>query len=408
MHKKLSNVSLYILKCEGDFFLFTFLVVSIYSRYMKLAWLTWLRGLAALIVVYYHLSQYRSNSWLSQLSWDIYQFTEHLVFVVSIFFIFSAFFRSLSYWKTWNTHIEAPKFLPSLRDRFFRIAPVYYLTLILAFSFVIFWQGFSLEWLIRLFSGFTFLSWVSPQTFFPVDIDGPLWFIAYDMIGWIFVSALMTYAVRFQKIWQIFWLFFVTFLSLIGLHFLWIALPWPHIPGIAGEWFPTYNPFLFGLHFIIGAVLWGVIEWMRRNKRENHYIFDIVAILSLFFLGYFLWMIRDAWDWEYSWPHWPYHFPFTLIGIAWLMLSLPYSLYVWKLLDTALLSYIARISYSLYVSHMLIIFTVRKYIFTDTLLSWFQWIYFSSLSLCLSLIVAYSLNRWIENRDWMKKWKTPE
>ena len=54
-----------------------------------LSGITGLRGLAAFIVVYYHLNQSRSTIGLSELSWDIYQFTEHLVFVVSFFFMTS-------------------------------------------------------------------------------------------------------------------------------------------------------------------------------------------------------------------------------------------------------------------------------------------------------------------------------
>lgn len=369
---------------------------------MKLSWLTWLRWFAALTVVFYHLNQYRNTLGLSEFSWDFYQFTEHLVFVVSIFFVFSGFFRSLSYWKTWHTAIEVPRFFPSLRERWLRIAPVYYLVLILTFILVIFWEGFSWSWLLRLFSGFTFLSWVSPRTFFPVDINWPLWFIAYDMLWWIGVSIALMFVIKLKKIWHIVWSFVGIWILLFGLHFLWISLPWPKISWIAGEWFPIYNPFLFGLHFLMGAVLWGIMEWMKRKKFEKHFIFDIWAILSFFFLGYFLWQIRASWDWEYSWPHGPYHFPITMLGIAWLIVSLPYSRYIGNLFDNALLSFIARISYSLYVFHVLIIVMLQEYVFTDTLFSWSHWVYFSLSALILSLVVAYIMNRWIENREWVK------
>lgn len=94
--------------------------------------LSGLRGLAALIVIYYHLSQHRTTVGLSEMSWDIYQLTEHLVFVVSVFFILSGFFRSLSYWKKLEKNEPIPRLLPSLKERFFRIAPSYYLALIVS------------------------------------------------------------------------------------------------------------------------------------------------------------------------------------------------------------------------------------------------------------------------------------
>ena len=35
----------------------------------------------------------------------------------------------------------------------------------------------------RIIAGFTFLSWAHPSTFFPADLNGPLWYIAFDMLG---------------------------------------------------------------------------------------------------------------------------------------------------------------------------------------------------------------------------------
>lgn len=370
---------------------------------MKLSWLTWLRGLAALIVVLYHLNQHRNTVGLSEISWDIYQFTEHLVFVVSIFFVFSGFFRSISYWKTWNMDSSVPKFFPSLRERFFRIAPVYYLSLILTFLLVVFWNGFTFEGLIRLLSGFTFLSWVSPVTFFPVDENGPLWFITYDMLGWIGVSFLMMYVIRFSKIWQITWVFIASWVFLLGLHFLWITLPWMKVSWIAGEWFPTYNPFLFGLHFLVWAMLGWVIEWMKRKKFEKKLIFDFLSVFSFALLGYFLWQIRSSWDWDYSFPRWPYHFPFTMIGIIGIILGLPYSKYLGKILDNIFLSFIARVSYTLYVFHVIVIVLLRRYIFTDIQLLFYNWTIFSISALFLSILIAWWVHRYVENREWMKK-----
>jgi peptidoglycan/LPS O-acetylase OafA/YrhL len=150
--------------------------------------------------------------------------------VVSIFFVLSGFFRSLSYWKTWGTDLEAPRFFPSLRERFWRIAPVYYISLILTFLLFWYWHGIDRLDIIRLFSGFTFLSWASPMTFFPVDENGPLWFIAYDMVGWIMVSLLMILVMKFQKISQMAGVFLGTSLALLGAHFLWISLPWGQVP----------------------------------------------------------------------------------------------------------------------------------------------------------------------------------
>jgi peptidoglycan/LPS O-acetylase OafA/YrhL len=107
------------------------------------------------------------------------------------------------------------------------------------------------------------------------------------------------------------------------------------------------------------------MEWMRRKKVESSSIFDTTTLLSFILLIVFLWNIRASADWDYSWPHGPYHFPYTMIAISGLMISLPYSRYMGRLLDNKFLTFIAKISYSLYVFHALVIAILRRYIFTD-------------------------------------------
>lgn len=150
-----------------------------------------LRALACLSVIFYHLNQHRSVTNLAQWNWDIYQFIEMLSVAVSFFFILSAISNSLSSWRAILRNQEAPSVKKTFIDRFFRIAPAYYVTIIFTFLLVLLIDGYGQGMLVRFLSGLTFLSWVSPTTFFPVDINGPLWFIAYDMMGAILVIGSM-------------------------------------------------------------------------------------------------------------------------------------------------------------------------------------------------------------------------
>lgn len=142
---------------------------------------------------------------------------------------------------------------------------------------------------------------------------------------------------------------------------------------------------------------------MKRKKFEKNFIFDLLGILSFFFLGYFLWQIRESGDWDYSWPHGPYHFPFTLLGIIGLVLSLSYSRYLGKILDNPFLSFVAKVSYPLYVFHVLVIVVLRKYLFVDIQLGLLDWSFFSILTLFLSLLIAWCVHLYIENTPWIKK-----
>lgn len=363
---------------------------------MKLSWLTGLRGLAAITVVLYHLNQFRSTRDLPAWSWDLYQFTEHLVFVVSIFFVLSGLLRSFSYWRHYGQDItQAPRFFPSLRDRFWRIAPAYYLALILTFGIVALVDGVRMGDFLRLFSGFTFTTWASPLTFFPVEWNGPLWFVSYDMMGWILVSIVMMGSLRMSQRLLVPYIFIVITL-LVWLHFLWIGLPWARGNGIVGEWFPTYNPFLFGFHFMIGLMLWGAIEWIRRKERGSHIYFDGLFIVSSASLIAFLWLIRESEDWSYSFPHGPYHFPWTTLLIAVMIFSLAFSEHIGKWMDNKILSFFSRLSYSLYLFHMLVIVVLRKYIFINEQLSNHNWIFFSIVSLVISVSIAYGVEKILE------------
>ncbi len=350
-----------------------------------------LRWLAALIVIYYHLNQHRTTVGLSERSWDIYQFTEHLVFVVSVFFIFSGFFRALTYWKKIEKNERIPQFFPSLKERFFRIAPLYYLALTSTLIYVAFTSDITWETIIRFFSWILFLNWISPITFFPVDHNGPLWFVAYDMLGWILISLFMMLVAKFWKKY-FFCLFVIIFGFLIASHYAWISIPWSHTEWIVGEWFPTYNPFLFGLHFM----LWVLGAYIVTHIKQKNIFYDAFSIGIISLLGYILWDIRASDDWSYSWPVWPYHFPLVPLLIMGLVVALPFTRYIGRLLDNPILVFYSRISYSLYLFHALVIVILRQYLFTWVYLEFHTWIFFSWIVVLISTLLSYWLMRWYE------------
>lgn len=368
-----------------------------------LSGITGLRGLAALAVVLYHLNQSRSTVGLSEFSWDMYQFTEHLVFVVSFFFMTSWLFRSIPYWRAIFQGKPIPEFFSSLRERFFRIAPAYYLALFMTFIFTIGWQWVGFFDFVRLFAGMSFLSWISPQTFFPVEISWPLWFISYDMMGWTMVSGFMGILAKMKlknnKTWITIF-FAITAIVLLSLHYVWISLPWTRWVDIVGEWFPTYNPFLFGLHFLLGAIAWGVIVYFEEKK--SHIFADAMTLLSFALLFGFLWKIRWVEDWGYSWPRGPYHFPIVPLLLAGTLMLLPFTQHIGRILDNRILIWIATLSYSLYLFHMLVIVSLRRYFFTDVQLWFYNWSIFSILTLILSLGISWIVWKYVEKREWGK------
>ena len=94
-------------------------------------------------------------------------------------------------------------------------------------------------------------------------------------------------------------------------------------------------------------------------------IYDIFVINIFVVLIGFLWNIRTVEDWDYSWPHGPYHFPVVPLLVAGVLVALPVTRYVGKILDNRFLTWIATLAYSLYLFHMLVIEVLRKYFFIN-------------------------------------------
>lgn len=159
-----------------------------------------LRALACLSVLIYHLNQHRSIADLASWNWDLYQFVAMWPVNVSLFFILSAIMASLPFWRAILRDMKVPRAREAIVNRFFRIAPAYYVALITTFLLSLILSGYTDGAFLRFVAGATFLSWVHPFTFFPVDINGPLWYISYDMMGALLVLTTMSILVRVRKV----------------------------------------------------------------------------------------------------------------------------------------------------------------------------------------------------------------
>ncbi len=364
----------------------------------KLNWISGLRGLIALTIVLYHLQQIRPISNLASWDWALYQFFNMLPVVVGVFFILTGLLRSLAYWEHILHNQQKPQTRKVLWDRLWRITPAYYIVLILSFWWGIYLSDFTVTSLFSLFSGFTFLNWISPDTFFPTTINGPLWFIGYDMMGYIFTIILMIWLSLVHKkyIYLTITAYIIWFLVL---HYIWISLPWPPQEGIVGIWFPYYSPFIFALYSIMGIIIGGIVS-AYRNFPKN-IVWDIIFLMSIFSIMVYIWLIRGAPDLAYSYPTSPYRFP--LIPGVWALsiFSLIYSKYMGILMDNRFFIWLSSISYSLYLWHWLIMSIFLSLIFLDVSISFIEWIEFSIATLIASLWVAVLSVKYIEK--WVMK-----
>lgn len=154
-----------------------------------------------------------------------------------------------------------------------------------------------------ILAGFSFTTWMNPDTLFPVILNGPLWFVSFDMIGWILTSLVMMGLFRIGRRYVVPY-FLAILVGTFALHELWTVLPWHQTSQFpANYWFPLYNPFLFFLHFLFGIVASGVVFALQKKMLKPHIAFDIAVWLVVAIGTGFLWTIRDVWDdFAYSFP----------------------------------------------------------------------------------------------------------
>lgn len=321
-----------------------------------------LRALACLSVVLYHTNQHRSIENLATWDWNLYQFVGMWPVAVSLFFILSAITNSLPFWRAILRDMPVPKTRELFVSRFFRIAPAYYVALIVTFLLSLALNGYTDGAIVRFLAGATFLTWTHPFTFFPVDINGPLWYISYDMMGAILVMGTMSLLVRVRKIYIPFLISLIIGI-LILLHFAFMSIPFPHVDGIVSVWFPAYNPFIFGVHFMMGVIVAGILVWKEKTHISHSLWYD--AIFSLLSVGLliFLWNIREAGDFMYTWLSSAYRFPFATIVIALMILVVPSTKYLGKWLDNKVFRTIARLSYATYLWHTIVMILMFQWIF---------------------------------------------
>ncbi len=89
------------------------------------------------------------------------------------------------------------------------------------------------------------------------------------------------------------------------------------------EWFPYYNPFAFGLHFLIGILVGSLLTYSMKYSNKNSILFDGLWLIVTGILIAFLWKIRGAGDFSYSLFHTPFHFPIVAILFGLIVLITP-------------------------------------------------------------------------------------
>ncbi|MDX2008016.1 MAG: acyltransferase family protein [Meiothermus sp.] len=145
-----------------------------------------IRAMACLMVVFSHLGQRLNMPEQPQWIQELQAFSMTGAFGVSVFFVLSGMLLALPFWRRYLQGKPRPSLGEFASRRFLRIAPGFYVALIVTFLIARAFEPGDQMWL-RLASALTFTSGFHWVTFFPVELNGPLWSIGFE----VFCYALM-------------------------------------------------------------------------------------------------------------------------------------------------------------------------------------------------------------------------
>ncbi len=334
-----------------------------------------IRAAACLTVLFHHLAQRMSwNSNLGFMEW-FRIFANVGTFGVAMFFVLSGFLLARPFWVALDKGGPIPSLGIYAMRRAARILPGFWLALTVTFilSFTLFDAQFNGELMLRFLAGFFLVAdwhWV---TLFPVEINGPLWSISFEVTSYVLLPLGLMGLFVLRGATGAGWSSRVLWLAVIALavaaHWLFVTYypiddaqrGWDYgLIGGAKWWMPRYNPFGFFAMFAIGALAAGVqVRWGDRKS----WIFDV---LSLAGIAWGVFVIVDLLSSrvegrDFGFLGIPYSFPWFQLAIALTLAATPSSVVIGRLLDNPVSRYLATISFGIYVWHYVVLELVRKY-----------------------------------------------
>ena len=329
------------------------------------------RAAACLTVLAHHLGQ--RMSWRADfglLDW-LPMFSRIGTFGVAMFFVLSGYLLARPFWRALDDGRPMPSLGIYALRRAARIFPAYWFILAVSFilSLTVFGAEINDELILRLVTGALGINAWHWVTLFPVEINGPLWSIGFEIVSYVLLP-LGLIAVFALRPGAPAWAGRLVFLAVIALtlvaHWLFVTYypiddinrSWEYgLVGGAKTWMPRYNPLGFFAIFAIGSLAAGVQLWLARHRS---WIFDliVVAIIALT-VWQFEMQSRNPDDAGYGVLGIPYGFPVFPATIAALLAITPSSVLVGRLLDNPVTVFLARISFGIYIWHYLVIELVR-------------------------------------------------
>ena len=145
-----------------------------------------MRAAACLIVLFHHLAQRLSGGEILPALQVFRTFANNGTFGVAIFFVLSGFLLARPFWQALDKQEPMPSLRTYAMRRAARILPGFWLALTVTFvaTIAIFGARLDGELLLRFLAGFLLVADWHWLTFFPVEVNGPLWSIGFEVTSY--------------------------------------------------------------------------------------------------------------------------------------------------------------------------------------------------------------------------------
>ncbi|KKB81330.1 acyltransferase [Devosia soli] len=360
-----------------------------------------LRATACMGVLLHHLAFRMDMNAVPEAMQPVLRFLVYGSFGVSVFFVLSGFLLARPFWLA----LDAGKAMPSMRTyalrRLARIVPGFWLALIVSLSLDLMLGGKVLdgERIIRFVAGLLLVSDWHWMTLFPVDNNGPLWSIGFEITSYLLLPIGMAalFAAKARH-WPARALWVVVIGLVLVVH--WMTVQWAPIDDVergwdhglvggAKAWMPRFNPVGFFAIFAIGGLAAGIQVLVQRHRFIG---MDIIGGLAVLTTAVILAVNIGGLSEGFGWLDIPYAFPIMPVAVGVALIALPSSLYLGSILDNPPARFIARISFGIYVWHFLIMWLIEKVIpgsfRTSGETGWATWLETSGLVIAVTLVVA--------------------
>nr|WP_267911648.1 acyltransferase [Devosia oryziradicis] len=360
-----------------------------------------LRAAACLMVLLHHLAFRMDMRNVPAAAEPLMQFLVMGSFGVSIFFVLSGFLLARPFWVA----LDRSEPMPSLRiyalRRAARILPGFWLALVVSLVFSITISGSPLdgEHITRFFAGFFLVSDWHWLTLFPVDNNGPLWSIGFEVTSYLLLPCCLALLFAFQvRGWPARFAWLCVIAAILLMHWLvvqWAPIDevergWEHgLVGGAKAWMPRFNPIGFFAIFALGALAAGV---QVRVAGLRHWVFDLLGLAAICAIAWLIAAHMGGLTEGFGCLGIPYGYPWMPLATGLALVALPSSIMAGRIVDNRVARYVAQISFGIYIWHFLVIGLMARLLppsfKTGDEGGWTIWLWSSAAAIALSVAIA--------------------